>query len=181
DRVAREHQVRGFFIEERPVLDRPAAGSERGDDSGLAVAVGGDDSVRAGRLSDDRLELLARELRMDRMVEFARDTARRKDLDDPRSDPKLHPDAFQTLRHAVAEVRETGAAQHIVDEIERERMEVSMASGLTQGPARSVDTRPADGPFRDRLGQMDAESGQLPDAREPRRDRDLRVFRRSSG
>src|SRR2546428_581597 len=91
DRIAGEHQVRGFFIEERPVLDRPASGSERGDDSGFAVAVGGDDSVRAGRLPDDRLELLARELRMDRMVELARDAARREDLDDPRSDPELHP------------------------------------------------------------------------------------------
>src|SRR5207245_3346304 len=90
-------QVRGFFIEERPVLDCPASGSERGDDSGLAVAVGGDDSVRAGRLPDDRLELFARELRMDRMVELARDTARREDLDDPRPDPELHPDAFQAL------------------------------------------------------------------------------------
>ena len=37
-----------------------------------------------------------------------------------------------------------------------------------------------DGPFRDRPGQVDAESAQLPDAREARRDRDLRIFRRSS-
>src|SRR2546425_5813282 len=49
DRIAGEHQVRGFFIEECPMLDRPASGSERGDDSGFAVAVGGNDSVRAGR------------------------------------------------------------------------------------------------------------------------------------
>src|SRR3989475_441101 len=179
DRIAGEHQVRGFFIEERPVLDRPASGSERGDDSEFAVAVGGDDSVRAGRLPDDRFELLARELRMDRMVELARDAARREDLDDPRSDPELHPDAFQALRHAVAEVRETGAAQHVVDEVERERVEVSVASGLTQRSAGSVDARPMDGPFRDGPGQMNAESAELPDAREPRGDRDLCVFRRS--
>src|SRR3989441_1093345 len=146
DRIAGEHQVRGFFIEERPMLDRPASGSERGDDSGFAVAVGGDDSVRAGRLPDDRFELLARELSMDRMVELARDAARREDLDDPRSDPELHPDAFQALRHAVAEVRETGASQHVVDEVERERVEVSVASGLTQRSAGSVDARPMDDP-----------------------------------
>src|SRR2546422_395621 len=179
DRIAGEHQVRGFFIEERPMLDRPASGSERGDDSGFAVAVGGDDSVRAGRLPDDRFELLARELSMDRMVELARDAARREDLDDPRSDPELHPDAFQALRHAVAEVRETGASQHVVDEVERERVEVSVASGLTQRSAGSVDARPMDRPFRDGPGQVNAESAELPDAREPRGDRDLCVFRRS--
>src|SRR6266705_3732741 len=107
---------------------------------------------------------------MDRMVQFACDTTRREDLDHPRSDPELHPDPFQALRDAVAEVRETGAAQHVVDEIERERVEISVASGLAQGPAGAVDARPADGAFGDRPGQVNAESGQLPDAREPGRD-----------
>src|SRR3989441_4484748 len=91
DRVAREHQVRRFFVEERSVFDRPATGSERGKDAGFAMAVGGGDPVRAGRLRDDRPELLARELRMDRMVQLAGDPARRKDFDDPRSNPELHP------------------------------------------------------------------------------------------
>src|SRR6266849_8903380 len=75
DRVALEHQVCGFFIEKRPVLDRPTSGSECGEDAGFAMAMGGDHPVRAGRLRNDRLELLARKLRMDRMVKLARDAA----------------------------------------------------------------------------------------------------------
>src|SRR5213593_1245305 len=58
-------------------------------------------------------------------------------------------------------------------------MEVSVASGLAQGSACPVNVRPADRPFRDDAGQIDAEPGELADARESGRDRDLRIFRRS--
>src|SRR5207245_4312098 len=102
DRSALLHEVRRLLVEERAVLDRPASRAERGHDAGLAVAVGRDDPVRPRRLRDDRLELLPRELSMDRMVQFARDPARREDLDDPRPDPELHSDPFQALGHSIA-------------------------------------------------------------------------------
>src|SRR5207237_8710278 len=96
------HEVTGPFVQIRSVLDRAAAGAEGGHDPGLPMAVCRDDPLSPGRLSDDGLELVVRELLMDRMVHLAHHSTRGADLDHPRPQPQLIAHAAEALRVAVA-------------------------------------------------------------------------------
>ncbi len=53
DGVLLLHQLGRLLVEVAAVLDRLHPGAERGHDAGLAVAVGGDRPLGAGRLLDD--------------------------------------------------------------------------------------------------------------------------------
>src|SRR2546427_124833 len=75
DRFLLDHLVHGLLVQVGPVLDRAAARAEGGHDARLAMAVRRDEPLRPRRLSDDGLELVVRELLMDRAVHFAHDPA----------------------------------------------------------------------------------------------------------
>src|SRR5436853_6976286 len=87
---------------------------ERGHDPGLPMAVCRDDPLGPGRLSDDGLELLVRELLMDRMVHFAHHPTGGAHLDHPRPQPQLIANATEALRNAVERwEEETGSPKGV--------------------------------------------------------------------
>src|SRR5207237_827398 len=118
------HEVTGPFVRIRSVLDLPASGAEGGHDPGLPMAAGRADPLSPGRLSDDGVELVVRELLMDRMVHFAHHSTGGADLDHPRPQPQLIAHATEALRDAVAQLEEVTGSGEGMDVGRREHVEV---------------------------------------------------------
>src|SRR5256885_7689898 len=168
DRVPLDHEFRGLFVQIRSVLNRAAAGAERGHDPGLPMAVRRDDPLGPGRLSHDGLELLVRELLMDRMVHFAHHPTGGAHLDHPRPQPQLIAYATEALRDAVAKLEEvTGSAEGVYVG-RREHVEVPVTGRRTQHGTAAVDMRPRNRSLVDDACEMDPEADEVSDTRETR-------------
>src|SRR2546423_10774593 len=139
---------------------------ERGHDPGLPMAVRRDDPLGPGRLSHDGLELLVRELLMDRMVHFAHHPTGGAHLDHPRPQPQLIAYATEALRDAVAKLEEvTGSAEGVYVG-RREHVEVPVTGRRTQHGTAAVDMRPRNRSLVDDACEMDPEADEVPDTRE---------------
>src|SRR2546429_6887534 len=96
------------------------------------MAVCRDDPLSPGRLSDGGLELLVRELLMDRMVHFAHHSTGGAHLDHPRPQPQLIAHATEALRDAVAQLEEVTGSAEGRNVGRREHVEVPTTGRRTQ-------------------------------------------------
>src|SRR5437870_6205698 len=168
DRLPLDHEVHGLFVQIRSVLDRAAAGAEGGHDPGLPMAVRRDDPLRPPRLPHDGLELVVRELLMDRMVHFAHHSTRGAHLDHPRPQPQLIAHATKALRDAVAQLEEVTGSAEGMDVGRREHVEVPVTGRRTQHGTAAVDMRPRNRSLVDDACEMNPEADEVPDTRETR-------------
>src|SRR5467141_536503 len=132
------------------------------------MAVRGDDPLGPARLSDDGLELVVRELLMDRMVHFAHHPTGSAHLDHPCPQPQLIAHATEALRGAVAQLEEVTGSAEGVDVGCREHVEVPVTCRRTQHGAAAVDMRPRNRSLVDDACEMNPEADEVPDTRETR-------------
>src|SRR5205809_1170849 len=139
------------------------------------MAVCRDDPLSPGRLSDDGVELVVRELLMDRMVHFAHHSTGGADLDHPRPQPQLIAHATEALRDAVAQLEEVTGSGEGMDVGRREHVEVPVTRRRTQHGTAAVDMRPRNRPLVDDACEMNPEADEVPDTRETRNQSTVRI------
>src|SRR5437867_10199082 len=139
------------------------------------MAVCRDDPLSPGRLSDDGVELVVRELLMDRMVHFAHHSTGGADLDHPRPQPQLIAHATEELRDAVAQLEEVTGSGEGMDVGRREHVEVPVTRRRTQHGTAAVDMRPRNRPLVDDACEMNPEADEVPDTRETRNQSTVRI------
>src|SRR5437867_6940506 len=139
------------------------------------MAVCRDDPLSPGRLSDDGVELVVRELLMDRMVHFAHHSTGGADLDHPRPQPQLIAHATEALRDAVAQLEEVTGSGEGMDVGRREHVEVPVTRRRTQHGTAAVDMRPRNRSLVDDACEMNPEADEVPDTRETRNQSTVRI------
>src|SRR5205809_3627012 len=139
------------------------------------MAVCRDDPLSPGRLSDDGVELVVRELLMDRMVHFAHHSTGGADLDHPRPQPQLIAHATEALRDAVAQLEEVTGSGEGMDVGRREHVEVPVTRRRTQHGTAAVDMRPRNRSLVDDACEMNPEADEVPDTRETRNTSTVRI------
>src|SRR5207253_6563538 len=130
---------------------------------------------RPPRLPHDGLELVVRELLMDRMVHFAHHSTRGAHLDHPRPQPQLIAHATKAPRDAVAQLEEVTGSAEGMDVGRREHVEVPVTGRRTQHGTATVDMRPRNRSLVDDACEMNPEADEVPDTRETRNQSTVRI------